>query len=364
VNRTPEETVFRPDPTRSSWSATPSAPFKGVFWVATGESLTPFTWCIDHGYEYHFTPPKSTRSRWYRIGPVELAAGTNTLHLSSPLPHDSHVVAYPYGPSREVNPPGVDSGDVCSTQLLHHPSGFTSWMDLYRAPNPARGIICIFPGGGYARRATHEGEPVARLCTARGYHACVVHYPVAPDYFPEPCRCAVAAMRRIRRMIPDRTCPNRICTLGFSAGGHLAATLGVFGSSLVGSGSRSGEDPARPDLCVLAYPVISFERENGHEESCRNCIGPSPSADLRATLSLEQQVRETTPPTFLWHCIDDPIVPAANSEQFHAACLKRGVPAQIHLFDHGGHGGGLFVRNRSTGGWMNLLFAWLDDLWY
>lgn len=226
-----------------------------------------------------------------------------------------------------------------------------------------RGLVVVCPGGGYVGRAPHEGEPIAQWLNGLGLHAVVLNYRVAPYRHPYPLMDAQRALRLVRYHAADwGVDPQRVGILGFSAGGHLAATAGTH----FDSGSPSASDPVeavgcRPDFMILCYPVISFASEYSHVGSCHNLLGPNPSLELRLLLSNEQQVTEATPPTFLWHTANDAGVAVENSLMFAAALSRHGVPWELHVFPDGPHGLGLADEHPQVRAWPALCAAWLIE---
>lgn len=219
-----------------------------------------------------------------------------------------------------------------------------------------RPAVLVLPGGGYARQADHEAEPVADWLAGLGIHAFVLRYRVAPDRHPAPLEDAKQAMLHIRDgahgLAVDR---ERVGVLGFSAGGHLAATL----STAVATGSDDLDVPgAVPNLTVLCYPVVSYTREV-HQGSVDNLLGEAPPSNVLAELSAEQQVSGETPPAFLWHTADDAAVPVSHSLGYAGALLSAGVPAELHVFPHGRHGLGLADGEPGPDQWSSLCAGWL-----
>ena len=232
----------------------------------------------------------------------------------------------------------------------------TAVPSLTGAPG-RRPAVLVLPGGGYARQADHEAEPVAEWLAGLGIHAFVLRYRVAPDRHPAPLEDAKQAILHIRGGAHGLAVdPGRVGVLGFSAGGHLAATL----STAVATGSAELDVPqAVPNLTVLCYPVVSYTREV-HQGSVDNLLGNAPPSDILAELSAEQQVTAETPPAFLWHTADDAAVPVSHSLGYAGALLSAGVPAELHVFPNGRHGLGLADGEPGPDQWSSLCAAWLD----
>lgn len=224
-------------------------------------------------------------------------------------------------------------------------------------PTPA---IVVCPGGGYHRRAEHEGEPIARWLNTLGISAFVVDYRVAPHRHPIPLGDAKRAIRTVRAGATEWNIdPDRIGILGFSAGGHLAATA----STLWDHGNTGAADPiehqsSRPDLSILCYPVISFINAT-HMGSMNNLLGELSSLEARRALSPELHVTAETPPAFLWHTADDAVVDVDNSLHYASALRRNGVPMALHVFPSGEHGLGLAADHADANIWPELCARFL-----
>lgn len=254
-----------------------------------------------------------------------------------------------------------------------------AYLDTYfQEPSPEikcsvlRPAVVICPGGAYAFTSDREAEPVALSFAARGFQACVLRYPVAPARFPAALCALAQAVAFVREnAAPYAVDPQQISVCGFSAGGHLAGSLGVFWNEPF-LAAQTGLAPAqmRPNRMVLCYPVItggSF----AHKGSFDNLLGQDADAAARARLSLEQCVTPDTPPAFLWHTVTDEAVPVENSMLFAMALRKAGVPFEAHLYAKGTHGlalanaltenpSGAGVQAECTG-WLELAAAWLKQ---
>lgn len=243
---------------------------------------------------------------------------------------------------------------------IHDPS-----LTVYRAAPAANSgtAVVVCPGGGYAREAFgHEGWEVGLWLQSRGVTAFVLRYRLGDYGHPHPLRDVLQAIRVVRSRAADYGVrPDRIGVLGFSAGGHLASTAATLFDHPDGrTGSALDAVSARPDFAVLVYPVISFmDVPWTHAGSRRNLIGePAPEA-LKALLSTERQVTARTPPTLLIHAADDRVVPPENSIGFFRALREAGVPAELHIFERGGHGFGMRKGHGTTDAWPARVEDWM-----
>lgn len=238
---------------------------------------------------------------------------------------------------------------------------------LYPAPaDRATGAgVVVCPGGGYTMLATgHEGRAVAEWLNEYGISAFVLRYRHGPRYrHPWPLRDAQRAMRMVRAHAEDwRVDPDRLGMLGFSAGGHLASTVGTH----IDPGDSTAADSVarfstRPDFLTLVYPVISFVAPYAHSGSEDMLLGPDADSSLRRRLSSETQVTARTPPTFLVHTGRDDTVPAENSVSFYLALREAGVPAEMHLYEEGTHGFGLAPTDPVLSSWTDRWVDWVRE---
>lgn len=271
-------------------------------------------------------------------------------------------------PAQSVPPPPVTlplwPGDLPAPS--DDPDAPRPTLHVYRpAPNRATGTaIVVCPGGGYwSLAATHEGRDVAQFLNGLGITAFVLHYRRAPHYrHPAPLHDALRALRYVRHHATDYGLdPQRIGILGFSAGGHLAATASTLYDTLPPPDPADPVDrtPARPDFAVLAYPVITFTEPYMHAGSRRNLLGEDPDPALVRLLSPEHQVTPQTPPTFLFHTSEDTGVPPQNSIAYYLALRDAGVPAELHIYERGPHGVGLAPFDPVVSTWADRLADWL-----
>jgi acetyl esterase/lipase len=236
----------------------------------------------------------------------------------------------------------------------------TIFLPVKNQANGTGVIVC--PGGGYGALASnHEGRQVANWLNSLGIAAFVLEYRLGPRYHhPIELGDAQRAIRLVRgHASAYGVTPDRLGVMGFSAGGHLAATTGTH----FDNGNAADPDPmqrasSRPDFLVLGYPVISFTTPYTHQGSLRNLLGDNPDPKLTQSLSAELQVTPETPPTFLFHTTEDKTVPVENSVLFYLALRKAGVAAEMHIFERGPHGVGLALRDPALALWPELLANW------
>lgn len=253
--------------------------------------------------------------------------------------------------------------------------GFSPTMDTYILNSEqSRGLVMICPGGGYQRTTPREAEPIAMQFTAAGWHAAVLWYSVAPRRHPQPLQDLSRAMCLLREHAEAwRIDPERIAVCGFSAGGHLAASLGVHWQKPYlqeTPGIQTGKN--RPNALILGYPVITSGKFR-HSGSVQNLLGESVDPALLKEISLELHVGPHTPPSFLWHTVADSSVPLENSLMFAQALREHNIPFEFHIYPNGGHGLSLATAETATpdlppdshvAGWMPLCLEWLLELFY
>lgn len=223
--------------------------------------------------------------------------------------------------------------------------------------------VIIFPGGGYSVNAIgHEGIDVARHFNEMGVSAFVLKYRIPNDASMEkkeigPLQDAQQAIKTVRQHAKQWGIHlNRIGIMGFSAGGHLASTAGThFKKSFIPNHESVN---LRPDFMMLIYPVVSFQDSVAHVGSRSQLIGQHPSIDQINYFSNELQITGETPPTFLVHATDDDVVKVENSLVFYRQLIKNKVPAELHIYEKGGHGFGML--NKTTADlWMDRCKNWM-----
>jgi acetyl esterase/lipase len=222
--------------------------------------------------------------------------------------------------------------------------------------------VIVMPGGGYNLLSiVKEGHEVADWLNSRGISAFILKYRLREYGQPAPLLDALQAMRLLRHRAPEFNIhPARIGVLGFSAGGHLAASASNHYDE-----PQYAVDPvlaatgARPDFAILIYPVISVREPYVHVGSRAAMLGENPSQELLEYYSNELQVTAGTPPTFLAHGGDDRSVPVENSLLYYDALRKAGVPSELHVYQHAPHGFGLRPVDGPADEWPRRCEEWL-----
>lgn len=226
--------------------------------------------------------------------------------------------------------------------------------------------VVLIPGGGYAYVSDiKEGSNCAKWLNERGITAFVLNYRVAPNSLhPAPLMDATRAMRIIRSRSAEWSInPEHIGIWGFSAGGHLAATLGThFDLGIADSSDPIERISCKPNFMILAYPVITMDNKYTSARSRENVIGKDPSDKLIDELSVEKHVSSSTPATFIFTTDEDKSVPSENSVFFYLALRKAGVPAELHIYRTGKHGLNLAQQFPLLKSWPDLLESWIKGL--
>jgi acetyl esterase/lipase len=210
----------------------------------------------------------------------------------------------------------------------------------------SRTAVIIFPGGGYSTNSlSHEGHDIAKKFNEIGVSAFVVKYRLPDDETMidkkiGPLQDAQQAIKIVREQADKFSIdPKRIGVVGFSAGGHLASTAGTHFKDV--QIPNENKTSIRPDFMILIYPVVSFDDDIGHRGSRDRLLGTTPEKSDIDLYSNELQVTAETPPSFLAHASDDEVVVPANSIRFYENLLRHKVPAELHIYQEGGHGFGL-----------------------
>lgn len=260
------------------------------------------------------------------------------------------------------------------TDESNDPASRFRWMSgvahprlaAFPAAKPNGAAMLIMPGGGYGRiYFDHEGYQVAQFLNAHGVSAFVLFYRLPSEGWDHAADAPVADAQRAMRVVRAHAGkfgldPARVGALGFSAGGHLCASLGTRWDAKVYAPVDSADAlSARPHLIAPIYPVISTDDRLTHMGSRTALLGEHPTAEQMRTYSPDKMVAASTPPAFLVHAEDDGAVPVENSLLFRSACRAAGVTVETHLFAQGNHGFGMATWGGPAQAWpeMFLTFA-------
>jgi acetyl esterase/lipase len=240
-------------------------------------------------------------------------------------------------------------------------------LTIFAPANPVahHAAVIVAPGGAYKMLASiHEGREVADWFAARGFTAFLLKYRLGPRYlYPVPLEDAQRAVRLVRsRAQQFGVDPNRIGMIGFSAGGHLTATVGTFAEE----GQANAEDPidrasSRLNFMVLGYPWLNAMEptQKGWISYCSVLEIPADKCKTFEQFSPRMHISAKTPPTFIFHTADDRTVPVSTSTEFFTALHRQGVAAELHIFAHGPHGVGFASDKPVLESWQSLLESWL-----
>ncbi len=239
-------------------------------------------------------------------------------------------------------------------------------MTVFRPDRPNGGAVLLMPGGGYSWVVIDkEGYEMARWLAARGITVFVLFYRLPQEGWASGPDTPLADAQRAMRLIRHRAAtygvdPARICALGFSAGGHVCASLlARFASRVYAPVDAADRLVARPDAAAPIYPVVSMTAPAAHAGSRRNLIGEAATSAMERAHSPHLNIPADAPPCFLLHAEDDPSIPVANTLLLRDALRARGIAVETHLFPDGGHGFGLrLARGRSVENWQTLFHGW------
>jgi acetyl esterase/lipase len=261
-------------------------------------------------------------------------------------------------------------GSMPDTKLVTYIQDYSPDLRIQKRP-----FILVCPGGGYAYTSDREAESIALQFLAMGYHAGVLRYSCVPAKYPTALLELASAMVLIRGNAQEwHIDEDKIIVLGCSAGGHLAASYGMFWTEKMISDAIGLEGPdkelLRPNGMILCYPVITSGKF-AHRGSFESLLGDR-EAELGEKMSLEKQVNKDTPQAFIWHTFADESVPVENSLLLVSAMRQAGIPTEFHMYPKGGHGlslaneltdtvnGGTIQKECQT--WIALAHAWVEQL--
>ncbi|MEM6391647.1 MAG: alpha/beta hydrolase [Planctomycetota bacterium] len=266
-------------------------------------------------------------------------------------------------PKSPTPPFAIPSEDPAPT---HYPDPQdTPTLTLYPRDDQPRPCLIICPGGGYQALAFHEGEPVAKRFHDAGFHTAVLLYRLGPrHHHPAMLHDAQRAIRLLRARGTELgiNSNGKISILGFSAGGHLAASAAIRHDPTTCApcpdDDLAATTSARPDAAVMAYPVVHLAGPHAHLGSSHNLLGESPNPQHLADLDLPAHINTNTPPLFLWHTAPDPVAPQGSLD-LAAACIQHGVPVDLRLYETGKHGLGLAPNHPLAQDWSTDAIAFL-----
>jgi acetyl esterase/lipase len=304
-----------------------------------------------------------------KISAALIALSLSALSFQS-MAQTEVINLWPDGKIPNFKTSSVEEKSVADASGILRISGVTvPTIAAYIAPKETAtgAAVMICPGGGYGiLAASHEGSDFAKWFNDRGISAFVLKYRLPNEkamthQHEVPLMDAMQGMKLIRQNAAKWNIDlDKIGVMGFSAGGHLAATL----STHYNMGEKASKD-AKPDFSILLYPVISLQPSIAHGGSRDNLLGPEKSEELIKYYSNELQVSDQTPPAFLVHAMDDTGVPVENSIQYYLALKNKKIPAEMHLYPKGGHGYGMRTEGKgSLGNWPAAMEGWLKSLGY
>lgn len=302
---------------------------------------------------------------------------------SEPAPHQAIDApdAPPWPPAERIalwpgEPPGMPAKPPVPALTMNGTRGERQlWIagivrpeiNVFRAPRPDGSALLVIPGGSYSFVSVqNEGIDIARRYTPFGTSVFVLTYRLPGEGWKNRSRVPLADAQRAMRLLRAQAAAlhidaQHIGVLGFSAGGHLAADLATaFDEACYAPVDAADKLSARPHFVGLGYPVASLMPNVAHIGSRDNLLGIGASAAEVAKHSPAEQVRADTPPTFVFHAMDDDAVPVGASLDWIAACRRARVPVEAHLFEKGGHGFGLHAPIDSPAAhWPELFAAWM-----
>jgi len=258
----------------------------------------------------------------------------------------------------------VTDGRITRCEKVVTPD-LTVFLPSTEKANGAAVLIC--PGGGYGVLAfDHEGNAIARWLNDNGIAGIILKYRLPSDQIMVdksigPLQDAQEAMRVIRGNASEwKIDPKKVGVIGFSAGGHLASTISTHYAEKVYDAKDNIS--AKPDFSLLIYPVISLDSTITHRGTRNNLLGLKPDAKQVQRFSNELQINAETPPAFLVHSSDDNAVPVMNSIGYYIGLQKNKIPAELHIFQKGGHGYGLSPNGGTESSWPGLCMRWLKAM--
>lgn len=315
---------------------------------------------------------------------LALLASAQSRAADQPLPPPSPYQGTPPWPAKESFPlwPGKAPGQRAALpnpdwtmngpadrRELHIQGVDRPEVHVYRARNPTGQGLVVLPGGSYRILSVqNEGLDAARIFNEMGITVFILTYRLPNEGWDEQSNVPLQDAQRAMRLVRSKASsfgvdPAKLAVLGFSAGGHLAATLTTcFDEAVYSPVDEADRQSARPAFSCLMYPVIDMRQPLAHMESRGNLLGPNPSDALLDARSAQRRVTADTPPCFLAHALDDGGVPYGNSVVMVEALRAHNVACELHLFEKGNHGFGFHLPKDFTGArWPELFRAWMQQ---
>jgi len=261
----------------------------------------------------------------------------------------------------------INDGDISWVTKVQTPT-----LEIYLPPKASANgqAVLVCPGGGYAGLAYDwEGTEIAKYLNSKGIAAGVLKYRLpgsasVKENFKAPLQDAQRGIRMLRANASAWNIDKKkVGVMGFSAGGHLASTLGThFKDAYYSAIDETDSEEIRPDFMILIYPVISMDPKITHQGSRDNLLGNHPTEALEKQFSNDLQVNENTPTTFILHASDDETVPVENSLRMYKALQEHKVETEMHIYPTGGHGFSLANGTYYLQSWSDRLTDWLRNL--
>lgn len=305
--------------------------------------------------------------RRHLLGLGAVVAATPTLAIARSAQDDGEIIplwpARPPGAPARLPPDQVETRHVQGQPLRLATSVGVPHMALVRPLKPNGAAMLIIPGGGYVNEwFDGEGYAIARRFADAGVTSFILRYRLPAGGWADRSEASLQDAQRAMRLIRAGAGrfgidPLQVAAIGFSAGGHLAASLATRPAPAYPPVDAADAGTPRPNLSVLMYPVIDMTPPYAHMGSADALLGQNPSPEAIARHSPRQHVDADTPPTFLVHAWDDGAVPVENSLGYLTALRAAKVPAEAHLFEAGGHGFGLGT-GMPAAAWPDLFLAW------
>lgn len=260
---------------------------------------------------------------------------------------------------------GINHNDVPATYTTYIHDCDPSLQKLQKRP-----MIVICPGGGYNHLSVREGEAIALKMMDLGYNSIIVRYSVLPNEYPcqllELAYVVNLARNNHQQWFVDT---DNIVVAGFSAGAHLAASLGTsWNKGYISDMLKVSCEAIKPNRMLLGYPVIT-SGEFAHQGSFNTLLG-SRVDELKASMSIENNITKDTPECFIWHTFEDGTVPVENSLLLANALRKAGISFELHIFPCGSHGLALGTEETNTPAnnkiqpevsvWPSLFATWMN----